>query len=63
MCVPTKIGFFFWGFEVTNPPPQFSCGGMVVVEFVLRKSVRFSRYERFGVFGLNGHFGTIGVFF
>jgi hypothetical protein len=20
MCVPTKIRFFFWGFEVTYPP-------------------------------------------
>ncbi len=36
---------------------------MLVVELVLPKSVRFSRYERFGVFGLNGHFGPIGVFF
>jgi len=26
MCVPTKIGFFFWGFEMTYPP-IFKCSG------------------------------------
>jgi hypothetical protein len=36
---------------------------MLVVELVLLKSVGFSRYEKFGVFGLNGHLGRIRVFF
>jgi hypothetical protein len=36
---------------------------MLVVESVLPKSVGFSRYGRFGVFGLHGHFDLIVVFF
>jgi hypothetical protein len=36
---------------------------MLVVELVLPKSVGFSRYGRFGVFGLHGHFDPIVVFF
>jgi hypothetical protein len=36
---------------------------MLVVELFLPKSVRFSRYERFGVFGLHGHFDPIAVLF
>ncbi len=33
------------------------------MELFLPKSVRFSRYGRFEVFGLHGHFGPIAIFF
>jgi hypothetical protein len=44
MCVPTKIGFFFWGFEVTYPPPPifevFEANGA----FILPNLSPFGRY-------------------
>ncbi len=47
-------------FEVTYPP--FSSVLKLLVELFLPKSVRFSRYGRFEVFGLHGHFGPIAIF-
>jgi hypothetical protein len=48
-------------FELTYPP--FSSVVMLVVELFLAKSVGFSRYGRFGVFGLHGPFDLIANFF
>jgi hypothetical protein len=47
--------------EVTYPP--FSSVLKLVVELFLVKSVRFTKYRRFGVFVFDGHFDLITVIF
>jgi len=48
-------------FEMTYPP--FSSVLKLLMELFLSKSVRYSKYGRFRVFGLHGHFGPIIMFF